>query len=204
MDELIRTTCPRDCYDACGDRGGQARRAASATCGATAAHPGQPWSSVSSSAPPRTTACCVDARARLTDAAAADRTEGQPAHFVAGRAGSQAMRGDRASACRRSSPAPEPRRSLTPTTPGTFALLGLLLRAALLQPPRRDRGRSRHDLQQGRATLHSTTCIGTSARRLRPAHGARRGVRSSSGEPNPSASAPHQHEHWLGGGSPAP
>ena len=79
---------------------------------------------------------------------------------------------------------------------GTFAQLGYGFPSAVHQPPRRPRGRPRHDLQQGRARrarVPAMAAQSTALTRAPPRDAACILVWGA----NPSASAPHQHEHWL-------
>ena len=145
-DELIRTTCPRDCYDACG----VARRAPGR---------GDPRRPRRPGAPRRRGRLCrkcalgyngawLDASARLTTPLIRDGPKGagafQPVDLGRG------ARARRRTADGASSTASGRRRSSTRTTRARSRCSATRFPHALLQPPRRDRGRPGHDLQHRR------------------------------------------------------
>ncbi len=142
----VRTTCPRDCYDACG----VARRPAERPHHAVRGDPDHPVS--------RGPRCAGSARSATT-ARSSTRPRGCSRPCVrSGPKGAGAFRdvslgrGARRwspSGSARSSRRPAPRGDPQHPLHGHVRAARLRLPAAVLQPPRRDRGRPRHRLQQG-------------------------------------------------------
>ena len=190
--EVVLTTCPRDCYDACGiavvKRG--RRDPPRARRPGPSGQPRQALPQVLDRLQRR-----LPRSGGAADPAAAPR-RGRRARAGSSRSpGTTALGGDRRAPRRDrrdAGPARDPQRPLH-----RHALAARLrLPAAVLQPARGDRGRPGHGLQQGRPRrarlrLRHLRWIGFDPRTARDAAcivvwGA-----------NPSASAPHAHEHWL-------
>ena len=159
MDEVILTTCPRDCYDACGvlvaKRDGQIRHVR-----------GDPSHPVSRGRLCRQCATAYNGVLRDRDARLLGplRRSGPK-----GSGRFEPLSWDEALAEIAARLGGLPGETmLNAHYTGTFALARLPLPAALLQPPRRDRGRPRHDLQQGRAR-RARLPVRQLAGRLRPA-----------------------------------
>ena len=189
---IIRTTCPRDCYDACGIA--VVKRAdglvkvlgdpehpvsRGALCGKCAIAYNGAW---------------LDPKARVTRPLKRVGPKGEgrfePVSWDAG------DWRDRRAAARTLSRRHGAETDLAHALHRHLLAARRRLSAALLQPARRQRGRSGFDLQRRRprgAPIH----VRRQRRRLRPAHAPRTPNCILVWGANPFASAPHQHKHWL-------
>ena len=158
----ILTTCPRDCYDACGVEVA-VRDGRSATSAATRTTRSAAGSCAASARPP-TTACSSTRRRGCSRRCAATARKGERRASTASWEEALGEIAARLRGSRRRRRADDPQRPLH----RDLRAARLRLSAAVLPAARRDRGRSGHDLQQ-RRPRRARLPLRDLARRLRPA-----------------------------------